>query len=347
MRLTDAFVRNLKFDGKKVRHFDDALPNFGVRVYKSGVSFMVLIGNNRKQITLGKYPTMSLKEARTVALELLHTKDRRSSEISTSEALGDFLSHSEANNKPRTARDYKRLLNRHFPQGSLQTLRRGDILNKLDGLKHVPGERSHATAAFQVFLNWCVHNGYLDINPIAGLRNQGKVQKRDRILTDEEIKAVWEHLGDDRFDRTVRILMLTGLRRGEVQHIVVNDDTATIPAEFTKNGHEHTFPLGPLSKQYVEPITFNGWGKSKSRLDKTCGVTDYTLHDLRRTYASNHARLGTPIHVTEKLINHISGVFAGITGVYQKYEYVDEMREACQKYEEWLISILPRGKGKP
>lgn len=345
MKLTDLAIKNLKFDGRQRRIFDDALPNFGVRTYKSGPRFIVLIGNDRKSVTLGRYPDMSLKEARTRALELLKVKDRRSTEIATSEALNDFFSHAEAHNKPRTASDYKRLLNRHFPHGSLQTLSRADILTKLDGLKHVPGERSHATAAFQVFLNWCVHNGYLDVNPIAGLRNQGKVNKRNRILDDEELRTVWTTLGDDRFSNIVRILILTGLRRGEVQHIVVDGDWTTIPGEFTKNGHEHTFPLGPLSMQYVKPVTFNGWGKSKARLDKACGVTDYTLHDWRRTFASSHARLGTPIHIVEKLLNHVSGTFAGVTGVYQRYEFRDEMREACERYEEWLLSILPCGEG--
>ncbi len=272
----------------------------------------------------------------------MHTKDRRSTEIRTSDALSDFFSHVEATTKPRTASDYKRLLKRHFPQGSLQTLTRSKILDKLDGLKHVPGERSHATGAFQVFLNWCVHNGYLDQNPIAGLRNQGRIQKRERILTDGELKAIWSALGTDRFDNIVRILILTGLRRGEVQHLIVHDDTVTILAENTKNGREHTFPIGPLTQQYITPVIFNGWGKSKARLDKACGVKDWTLHDLRRTHASNHAKLGTPIHVVEKLLNHVSGQLAGVAGIYNRYSYGTEMREAVLQYEDWLSSQVLR-----
>jgi len=343
VKLTDLALKNLKFDGTQRRIFDEALPNFGIRTYKSGHRFIVLVGKERKSHTIGRYPAISLKDARTKAITLLGASSLSdTSNISVSDALSDFNSLNDINKSPRTASDYKRLLNRHFPQGTLRNLRRIEILAKLEGLKEVPGERSHATTAFQVFLNWCVHNGYLEQNPIAGLRNQGRIGKRDRILTDDELKVIWGVLGDDRFDKIVRILILTGLRRGEVQYITVQNSTCTIPPQHTKNGREHTFPLGPLSQQYIEPITFNGWSKSKARLDKLTGVADWTLHDIRRTYASNHARLGTPIHVVEKLLNHVSGSLAGVAGIYNRYSYMDEMKEAVQRYEDWLQSEVLR-----
>jgi len=71
MKLTDLFIRNLRFDGTKTRYFDDAIPNFGVRVYRSGVSFVLMFGNDRRMRTIGKYPAMSLKEARIEALKFL------------------------------------------------------------------------------------------------------------------------------------------------------------------------------------------------------------------------------------------------------------------------------------
>ena len=65
-------------------------------------------------------------------------------------------------------------------------------------------------------------------------------------------------------------------------------------------------------------------------------VEPYTLHDLRRTFASTMALLGVPIHVTEKLLNHVSGSHGGIVGVYQRYSYMDEMKEAVGVFEAWL-----------
>ena len=64
MRLTDLKLKSLKYEGKQRKIFDDSLPNFGVRLYKSGISFIVMLGNERRMRTLGKYPLMSLKLAR-------------------------------------------------------------------------------------------------------------------------------------------------------------------------------------------------------------------------------------------------------------------------------------------
>lgn len=85
---------------------------------------------------------------------------------------------------------------------------------------------------------------------------------------------------------------------------------------------------------------FNGWGKSKARLDAPLDISPYTLHDLRRTFSSNLARLGTPIHVTEKLLNHISGTVSGVAAVYNRYSYIDEMRQAVTLHDEHIAKLI-------
>ena len=75
-------------------------------------------------------------------------------------------------------------------------------------------------------------------------------------------------------------------------------------------------------------------------LDRLSRVTAWTLHDLRRTYATNLAKLGVPIHIIERLLNHVSGSFAGIVSVYQRHQYLDEMRAAIDIWESCLTSIL-------
>jgi len=86
---------------------------------------------------------------------------------------------------------------------------------------------------------------------------------------------------------------------------------------------------------------FGGWSKCKMVIDKACPIEPWTLHDLRRTFATNLAALGTPIHVTERLLNHISGTTTGgLIAVYQRHSYMDEMREAIQKWEAHLASLL-------
>jgi integrase len=168
------------------------------------------------------------------------------------------------------------------------------------------------------------------------------------------------------FATIVQLLILTGQRRGEIaalQPSWIKDNTIMIPASVAKNGREHIIPVGagnahvlasfvgvensPPHSRLAFPArgtdserSFNGWSKSKVALDKASGVTDWTLHDLRRTYASNMARLGVQLPVIEKLLNHVSGSFGGIVSVYQRHNFLPEMREAVDKYEKWLISLL-------
>ena len=84
---------------------------------------------------------------------------------------------------------------------------------------------------------------------------------------------------------------------------------------------------------------FRGFGASKLSLDK-CGVEDFTHHDLRRTFATNMAKLGVRLEVTEKLLNHVSGSLGGIVGVYQRHEFKDEMRYAVTKWEAHLLTLF-------
>ena len=100
----------------------------------------------------------------------------------------------------------------------------------------------------------------------------------------------------------------------------------TFPKEVTKNKTEHTVPLSPIAVSLLQPCVatsadwlfqaraknspFNGWSKSKNALDQLSGVSNWTLHDLRRTFSTNMARLGVPPHVTEAILNHKTGTIS-------------------------------------
>ena len=94
-----------------------------------------------------------------------------------------------------------------------------------------------------------------------------------------------------------------------------------------------------VPSRYKDDRPFNGWPKAKRQFDKPLKITPYTLHDLRRTYSSNLARLGVPIHVTEKLLNHVSGTLSGIAAVYNRHTYLPEMREAVTELERSLEGL--------
>jgi hypothetical protein len=88
----------------------------------------------------------------------------------------------------------------------------------------------------------------------------------------------------------------------------------------------------------LKPTTtvYNGWGLDKARFDKACGVTNWQLRDLRRTFATNMQRLGVRLEVTEALLNHVSGTRRGVVGIYQRYQWFDEMRDAILAFERAL-----------
>jgi hypothetical protein len=101
--------------------------------------------------------------------------------------------------------------------------------------------------------------------------------------------------------------------------------------------------LFPAAREQVkgQAATFmTGFGKPKSDFDKACGVTGWVLHDCRRVVATGMQKLGTRLEVIEGVLNHVSGSRAGIVGVYQRYDYFPEMREALEKWEAKLQSLL-------
>jgi integrase len=189
-----------------------------------------------------------------------------------------------------------------------------------------------------------------------------KSPTRARVLTDEELKSLWHATSEPaHFNCIVRLLLLTGQRRGEVAALRkewICDNVVTLPPNITKNGRSHSFPIGPLSLSVISSAgtkndglifpslsnkgstPFNGWSKSKSALDRKCLISGWTLHDLRRTFASNLAALGVRLEVTEKLLNHVSGSFAGVAGIYNRYDFIPEMRAAIGLWEVKLKIIL-------
>jgi integrase len=92
-----------------------------------------------------------------------------------------------------------------------------------------------------------------------------------------------------------------------------------------------------------KPVT--GFSRMKERLDAAAGVTDWTLHDIRRTVASGLQRLGVRLEVTEAVLNHRSGSMAGIVGVYQRHDYAAEKRDALARWADY-VDALASGRAK-
>lgn len=351
-------------------YWDKSFPGFGVRVSQGGArSFVVVYGPNRTRKTIGRYPTVSLKQARDKAKELLAEftlgiNTHRS--ISWSEAREQFLKDCERKNKPNTVAYYRKRLDTHFRFGkkNLADLSKQDLLQRIRRIATSSSEQHHAFVAARTLLNWAVREDYLYANPLQGVTGFRPATARERVLSEAELKAV---LTTARrypypYGRIVEALILSGMRRSEVAHLEWGfideaEGVLTLPAHLTKNSRAHTVPVGkmlsatfgsiPQINRYLFPSStekatvFNGWGKAKERFDaRLDAVAPYTLHDLRRTYATTHAKIGTPIHVTEKLLNHVSGTISGVSAVYNRHSYLEEMRTAVARFDEYLAKCL-------
>lgn len=396
--LTEIVIRNLKAPPHgQVTYTDDSVPGFGCRVSQGGTKTFVLVhGAQRNRITIGRYPVISLSEARTEAKRILAEETlgrHRPKSITFDDAKKQFLEDceqrvKEGDLKARTLRDYTRLLKKHFVFGRrrLSEITAEDIARRMKQITDAPSERNHALVAIKVFLSWArkAPRRYIASNPCEGMVPK-KRASRKRVLTDAELAVVYRTAleRDDTFSRIVVLLVLTGQRRGEIgslewDWISARDQTITLPGAVTKNKSDHTFPYGSavssvLEKSreqgtYVFPAsravwrngklttTFNGWGKSKEAFDAACGVSGWTLHDLRRTYATKLAALKVAPHIVERLLNHkfgsiqnrTDGTVSAVAEVYNRHLYIDEMREAIEVWEAYLAGLLnhaPLGTG--
>lgn len=359
----DLVIRNLELPTRgQVSHWDANVPGFGLRVSQGGAKTFVVLDPRSKvrtQETIGRYPLISLQDARTEAKRRLAEATlgkHRLRSVKWSAAVTEFVNEKKRKRRAGTASGYERLL-RHFNFGEtkLSDVSAHDIQRRLDKLASTPSEEQHTFVAARVFLRWAYRKHYITENPIGRMQAPHSYVPRERVLTNAELGKVWRACGDDAFGRIVKLLILTGQRVGEVTRLssnMIGVEAATLPAWLAKNNREHTFPLGPAAKSVMPAANgklfpspsnpdkyFSNFSGAKARLDEASGVSGWTLHDLRRTFATGLAAQGVGLPVIERLLNHVSGSFRGIVGVYQRYDFMPEMRAALEKWEAHVRKV--------
>ena len=401
MKLTQKVISGLSLPpgSREAIFFDDDLPGFGLRIRQGGSRnwvYQYKLGPKHRRITLGSLNAVSPLKARERAGEL-HAMVRlgrdpagekaeaRTRAAETFEAsLRPFLARQKARLKHRSYLETERYLLSVFKplHGlSLAKIERRTVASRLAEIAASSGPvaADRARAALSAFFTWAMREGLADGNPVIGTNRASGGGARDRVLSDAELREIWNALQDDQYGRIVRLLILTGQRREEIgglQEAEVDFDGGLLklPAERTKNNRAHDVPLSARARAILQEQprragrdlifgegegAFQGWGRAKRALDgrilaarratakeagtdlrKVKPMPAWRLHDLRRTVATRMADLGVQPHVIEAVLNHISGHKAGVAGVYNRSTYIAEKTAALALWAEHVIALM-------
>jgi integrase len=230
-----------------------------------------------------------------------------------------------------------------------------------DGASEARARSFHA--ALSACFGWMLRHRRIDANPCAGVWRPRPPAARDRVLTNAEIVKFWKATGavNGAFGAVLKLLLLTGCRLNEIaelrwDELSADGCTINIPGVRTKNHRAHVVPLAPMAREIVArapridsciyAFTTNaktpvsGWSKTKARLDAEMGVSDWRIHDLRRTGVTGMAELGIRPDVIEAAVNHISGARAGVAGTYNRSELLAERRAALERWASHVAGLV-------
>ena len=393
--LTAIAIEALKPDAKPVEVSDGKVGGLRIVVHPSGRKTWILryrAQNIRtaKKLTIGVYPTVSLKDARdraTTALAAVAnggdpSVEKKAEREATKSAAEDtvemlverFVERYLKPKKRRTWPETKRVLEKEavgaWKGRPASSITRKDVHRLLDEIvdRGAPISANRAFAAIRKMFTWAVERGDIQISPCVGIKPPSAEASRERVLDDVEIAAVWracDAIGGA-FSPLIKMLILTGQRRDEVgamtwSEIDLKRRLWTLPAGRVKNGNGHVVPLSPQAAEilgtlpqiegtgYVFTVTgttaVSGYSKAKLRLDAAitddeAAIADWRLHDLRRSFASGCARIGIGLPTIERALNHSSGSFKGVAGVYQRHDFLVERRHAMDAWGKHVAQAV-------
>jgi integrase len=299
---------------------------------------------------------------------------------SVGETVADMLDkytarYVEKDAKLRSADTIKRTLDRLVKPAigkiGVYELRRSSVMDMLDEItdEHGPVMADRTLAYVRQACNWRAARDDKFTPPIVrGMaRTKTKERARDRILSDDEIRALWSALDTipypGSFARLVRFLLLTACRcseAGDMRWDEIDGDTWTIPAARYKSKHDHHIPLTAAMRKligerpaditaapYVFSATggverFGGASRGQNKLRAKLGSPDWTLHDLRRTARSLMSRAKVSSDIAERCLGH---AMPGVRGTYDRHSYHAEKLDAFKKLDA-LVTRIVRSSGK-
>ena len=243
-----------------------------------------------------------------------------------------------------------------WPGRSLRSISKKDVIAFIDkALKRGPSAGVTAWKVAKAFLAWCEAREDDFASSARSIRKPAKEKSRDRVLDDAELKLTWRAANEEggAAGALIKLLVLSGARRNEMTELA-RDEIAPhaieLPGARTKNGLSHTIPITSMIRRVLDTLpstgkfVLNGADRpfddhSGAKEKVTPAIRPWTLHDLRRSFASGLQRLGVAPHIVELALNHRSGTFSGVAGIYQRHRYAKEVREAFELWSRHIETL--------
>ena len=388
--LTVKAIEGIKTSAVRREIPDGEVRGLYLQVFPSGKASWSLryrFGGRTRKLTIGPSPEIGLKDARDLARRAHVTiaggedpaAQKQASKVNAripvdrdliERVAAQYLARHVKALSDTTKQEVSRILNKEIIPAwhgrRLSQITRADIHELLDSIidRGTPVAANRTLAWLKGMCNFAIERGIIEASPCARIKPPTVETARDRVLSDLELKAVWQAadaLGWP-YCGFIQLLILTGQRRNEVadltwREIDFDNRLWTLPAARAKNDVEHTIPLSDLAVEilravpridgdYVFTITgrrpIQGHHVIKRRIDALMppDIAPWVVHDIRRTVASGMARLGVNLPVIEKILNHVSGSFGGIVGVYQRHSFDAEKRIAMQTWAHHVEAVV-------
>ena len=385
--LTDKFVAGVKPGNVQTDYFDAKCTGLVLRVARNGVRAWCAFytsprDGKRARATLGRYPQTTLADARRMALEAkalveegIDPRDVATGAVTVRQLVNSYLAKHVRPNL-RSAKAVERRLGKNMLPVigglALRDLHKRDINRVVDSIvdRDCQVEAARVFQDMRALFRWAVARGDLDHNPMEGMRAPHAPKPRERVLSDEEVRALWEALPEalprsKAVQRIIKLCLLTAQRVGEVSgmhrdELDLDAGIWTIPAARSKNKRSHAVPLSEAAIALITddidggylfpndngdgPLPAHAVAKTIRLAHERFGIEHWTAHDLRRTAVTNMAKLGVSPIVLGHVIDHISVTKAGVTlSVYSQYDYAKEKREALELWAAHLDAIVRGG----
>lgn len=388
MKFIDSYIKNLKSESNWYEKTESS--GLGVRVMPSGNKswiYRFTLNGKRQKMTLGKYPSISLKQARDMLLAAQSLKDQginpvdylkqeKNRAIYTVEKLIlEWYNNYVMKNRKQPLQIEQQIQADIIPllgDLELEKVKPTDITKALDVVvnRGAPIHANRILSSIKQAFNYAVSRGNILQNPASSIRARdigGLEKPRERFLTMEEIKILWQFLDSERCQmflqtkNAIKIIILTGVRTVEIRlaewkHFDFENSLWIVPSELTKGGVTIKIHLTNLTKALLEelrtasdspfvlpglvpnnPLDQNALPRAIKRIQKRVGIPEWTAHDLRRTFAT---QLGETFNIDPVVIEKCLGhKMPRIMATYNKNEMLPQRKDALEQWSRKIVDL--------